>query len=39
MSVLSQSTGKFETAPNIRAAGKFIALGPNEGAQFCVKAD
>lgn len=39
MSLLSASTGKFDHVPNIRAAGRLIALGPNEGAEYCVKAD
>jgi len=39
MSLLSASTGKFDHVPNIRAAGKVIALGPTEGAEYCVKAD
>lgn len=38
MSVLS-STGRFDTAPNIRAAGKHIVMGPTEGTKFCVKPD
>lgn len=37
--ILSGSTGRFDHVPNIRAAGKLIAMGPNEGAEFCLKAD
>jgi EF-hand domain-containing family member B len=36
MSVLSASTRKFDTAPNIRAAGRNIVMGPTDGVQFCV---
>jgi hypothetical protein len=39
MSILSVSTGRFDNVPGIRAAGRQIALGPNEGAEYCVKAD
>ena len=39
MSLLTASTGKFDRVPNIKAAGKIIALGPQEGAQYCVKPD
>jgi len=38
MSILS-STGRFDHVPNIRAAGRLIALGPNEGAEYCLKSD
>lgn len=39
MSVLTGSTGRFDHIPNIRAAGKIIALGPQEGAEYCLKGD
>jgi hypothetical protein len=39
MSLLTASTGKFDRVPNIKAAGKVIALGPQEAAHFCVKPD
>jgi hypothetical protein len=39
MSILSGSTGRFDKVPNIRAAGKVIALGPNETAEYCLRAD
>lgn len=39
MSILSGSTGRFDKLPNIRAAGRVIALGPNEGSEYCLKAD
>jgi hypothetical protein len=40
MSLLTSThTGRFEQAPNIRAAGKYIALGPNEGTEYSLKPD
>jgi len=39
MSILSSSTGRFDHVANIRAAGKVIALGPNENAEYCLKGD
>ena len=39
MSLLSASTGRFDGVPNIRAAGRLIALGPYEAAEYCLKAD
>jgi hypothetical protein len=38
MSVLA-STGRFDGVPNIRAAGRLIALGPNESAKYCLNAE
>lgn len=38
MSILA-STGRLEGMPNIRAAGKVIALGPNESAQYCLNTE
>lgn len=38
MSLLTQ-TGRKDQVPNIRAAGKIIALGPNESSEYCLKAD
>lgn len=39
MSLLSTQTGRFDHVPNIRAAGKIIAMGPGEGAEYCLKSD
>jgi hypothetical protein len=39
MSLLAKTTGRFEQAPNIRAAGKYIALGPGENAEYSLKPD
>lgn len=39
MSLLATQTGRYEQAPNIRAAGKYIALGPGESAEYSLKPD
>jgi hypothetical protein len=39
MSILSASTGRFDGVPGIRAAGKVIAMGPNDTTEYCLKAD
>jgi EF-hand domain-containing family member B len=33
------ATGRFDGVPNIRAAGKVIALGPGESAKYCLDGD
>jgi hypothetical protein len=38
MSLLTASATRFEN-PHFRAAGKVIALGPNENTEYCLKAD
>ena len=35
---MSIKTGRIDPIPNIRAAGKIIALG-NEGANYCLNAE